>query len=146
MMQDTGATFYGGYDQLYAVRRSPMRISAKVFAIAVALLLLLVFVAVDVSALETRPSVVQVTLVNWYAEGSLLTTSGGFSMHSGQTVSLSLTCSAYCYRLNGVASVSAPFTLVGLSVTYAPIQYANVTVQAPASGYDGPLTITLGVG
>jgi len=140
------ATFYGGYDQVRAIRPARLHIPTKVLAVGVAALMLVVFVAADISALQSRPAVVQVTVVNWYAENALLTTSGGFTMHASQTVTLSLTCSTYCYRFNGEASVSSPFTLLGVTVAYAPIQYANATVQAPSSGYSGPLTIDLGVG
>jgi len=140
------ATFYGGYDQVGYLRPTHVRIPVKVLALGTAALVLVVFVAADVSALQSRPALVQVTVVNWYAENALLTTSGGFTMHTSQTVTLSLTCSTFCYRFNGEASVNPPFQLLRFTVAYAPIQYANATVQAPGSGYDGPMTIDLGVG
>ena len=146
MMQDAMATFYGGYDQVRSIQPSRVHISTKVMAVGVAALVLVVFITADVSAFETRPAVVQVTVVNWDVENSLLTTSAGFTLHGSQTVTLSLTCSTVCFRFNGAATVSSPFTLLGFTVAYAPIQYANATVQAPSSGYSGPMTIDLGVG
>ena len=145
MIQDAMASFYGGYDQAGYIRRAPTRISGKLVAIAIATIALLAFVAADVAALESPPVVVKVTVVNWNVESFPLTTAGGFAMHPSQSVSLTLTCSSYCYRFSDSASVSAPFKLVSFSVVYAPIQYTNATVQAPSSGYDGPLTITLGL-
>jgi hypothetical protein len=139
------ATFYGGYDQVGFLRRSPLRISWKAVALTVATAALLVLIASDVSAIESQPAVVQVTVVDWYVASLLITTSGGFTMHASQTVTLSLTCSSICYRLSGEASVSPPFKLLHFAVTYAPDQYANATVQAPTTSYDGSLTITLGL-
>ena len=143
-MHDSVATFYGAYDQVELRRLPRMRIPWILVGLGLAALVLVVLVAADVAAFDTGTVTVEVTSVSWYAEGGLLTTSGGFSMHASQVVRLTLTCSFICYRLDG-ATVNAPFQLVSFSITDQPIQYANVSVQAPASSYDGPLTITLAV-
>lgn len=145
MMHDSVATFYGGYDQIGFRRIPHLRVPWVAGAIGVTAIVLFGLVATDVSALVNPSVTIQVTGVNWYAEGGLLTTSPGFFLHASESITLTLTCSSVCFRFNGVASVSSPFSLVGVSVTYAPIQYSNVTVKAPSTAYDGPLTITLGV-
>ena len=74
--------------------------------------------------------------------GSRLTTSSGFSLRASTTAFFPLTCASLCLPWNG-ASVSEPFSLVAFSVAYRGLQYTNVTVRAPATGYAGPLTIAL---
>jgi hypothetical protein len=142
---DLVATFYGGYDQVGLSRPLRFRIPRMAVLLAVAGILLCVFIAADVAAYQSLPVNVQVTSVNWFVETEALTTTPGFSLHGSQTTTLTGTCSTLCYRIIG-ATASAPFTVVGFSVVYHPIQYTNVTVRAPSGAYDGPLTITLEVG
>jgi len=144
-MYDSVATFYGGYDSVRYLRRPSVRFSRNALILAVAGVVLLGFVAADVGAFANLPVSVQVTGVSWYAEGELLTTSGGFTLHSSQSTTLVLTCDTICWAVDG-ASVSAPFHLVGLTVIDQPVQYVNVTVQAPSTAYHGGLTIDLAVG
>jgi hypothetical protein len=144
-MHSAAATFYGAYDQVATTRAPRVRIPAWVFGIGVGVLVLLGFVAADVGAFEAIPAKVTVTAVNWFAGSQLLATSPGFTLHSTQTTSLSLTCNLICYRFSA-AAVNAPFQVVAFSVVDQPIQFANVTVQAPSSAYSGPLNITLSVG
>ena len=106
------------------------------------LVLLVVLVAADVSAYESVTAAVRVTAVSWSTEGSLLATSAGFSTHTSRTFTLTLTCSLICYNFAG-ASVSPPFEVVGFSLVNQPIQYANVTLKAPDTSYNGPLAISL---
>lgn len=112
--------------------------------LAVAVGLLAVFVVADVGAYMTDEGTSHVTAVSWYAEGVFLSSSGGFAVHASKTLTLTITCDFICYNFNS-ASVSAPFHLVSFSVVNQPIQYTNVTIRAPASGYTGPLSITLGL-
>jgi len=143
-MHDSVATFYGGYDQVGLFRRAPARIPLRLVALGCAALALVSFVAADVSAYESRPALVGVTVVNWDVGNQLLTTSGGFTLHGSQSTALSLSCSSLCFLITG-ATVSPPFVLTGFTTTNHPIQYTNVTVQAPNSAYNGPMTITLQV-
>jgi hypothetical protein len=143
-MRDYVASFYGGYDPVRLRRTSRLHISWTVVAIAVAVVVLVVLVAADVSAYESRPAVVTVTSVGWYGEGYLLTTGPGFTVHGSQVELFPLTCRSLCLPWNG-ASVSAPFQFVSFSVAYGALQYTNVTVRAPATAYDGPLSIFLEV-
>ena len=143
-MHDTVATFYGGYDQVGVTRAHRLRIPRMVLIIGVALLVLLILVAADVSAYTSRPATVRVSVVDWYLGSELLTTSAGFTLHASDVVTVSLSCDSICYNFNR-ATVNSPFQLVSFALTNSPIQYTNVTVKAPASGYDGPLAITLGV-
>lgn len=106
------------------------------------LVLLVVLIAADVSAYGSATASVRVTAVSWYTEGSLLATSTGFSTHISRTVTLTLTCNLICYNFAG-ASVSPPFEFVGFSLVNQPIQYANVTLKAPDTSYNGPLVISL---
>jgi hypothetical protein len=91
---------------------------------------------------ESQPSTVQVTAVEWFIPGESLATTSGFSMHSSERVTLSLTCNSICFRFNG-ATVETPFTLVNFVVSDDPIQYVNVTVQSPPTAYSGPIAIVL---
>lgn len=141
-MHDYVASFYGGYDQAALRRVSRIRISWLSVAIVVAAIVLIVFVAADAYAYENRPAEVKVSSVGWYAEGYLLTSEAGFTVHPSQLVEFPLTCSSLCLPWVG-ASVNAPFELVSFSVAYHMVQYTNVTVRAPGSAYDGPLSITL---
>jgi hypothetical protein len=145
MAHDLVASFYGGYDQVGVGRPTRLHLPRMTVMVAIAVLLLRVFIAADVSAFESLPVNVQVTSVSWYAEGSLLTTSGGFSLHGAQTTTLTLTCSSVCYRIDG-ATASSPFSVLNVQVSYTPDQHTNVTVRAPSSPYDGTLVITLQVG
>jgi hypothetical protein len=146
MSHDLVASFYGGYDQVGLVRARRWRIPRLTLLMAVAAILLIVFVAADVAAYENLPGNVDVnvTSVSWVSEGSVLTTSGGFALHGSERTTLSLSCSTVCIRFDG-ATASAPFSVVTFHLSYDPDQYTNVTVQAPTSAYNGPLTITLGV-
>jgi len=139
---DPVATFYGGYDQIGIrwVRRQ--RVPWAGVAITLAAIVLIVFVAADVAAFESRPAVVTVTTVTWYAETIDLVSGPGFTMHSGQHVTLPFQCISICFPFTG-ASVNAPFQLVGFTHTPPPVQNVNVTVQAPSGAYSGPLTIVL---
>ncbi len=142
-MQDYVATFYGGYDHVALRRSHRPHVSWLVVLVGVALLVLVGVVAADVSAFENPPAVVHVTSVGWYAQGGiLLNTSAGFTVHPSEAISFTLACSAVCLPWDA-ASVSAPFTLVSFSVSYSAVQYTNLTVRAPSSGYAGPLDITL---
>jgi hypothetical protein len=144
MAHDLVASFYGGYDQVGLARPVRLRIPRMAAILAIAGILLVAFIAADVSAYQNLAVTVKVTSVEWFVEGEALTTSGGFSLHGSQSTTLSLTCSTVCYRFVG-ATASSPFTVLGFSVSYHPIQYTNVTVQAPTSAYDGPLSVTLEV-
>jgi hypothetical protein len=141
-MRDSVASFYGGYD--LELRTSPVQrhIGLPVILLIVALLVLVGFVGADVAAYQGIPPSVQVTAVDWYADSQLLASTGGFSLHGSESVTLSLMCSTVCYAIGG-ATVSAPFHLTGFLVSYSPDQYTNVTVTAPANSYHGPLSITL---
>lgn len=136
------ASFYGGYDLVERARPIQHKWSPILLLVAVTALVLLVFIAADVSAIAALPVAVHVSVVEWYAGIELLTTAPGFTMHSSQTVTLSLTCNFICYEITG-ATVNAPFHLTGFEVAYAPIQYVNASVTAPSSTYSGPLAITL---
>jgi len=141
---DLVASFYGGYDQVGLARTRPYRIPRTAILIAVGVIALVLFVAADVAAYESLPATVEVTSVAWQSEGTVLATQNGFSLHAGERVTLSLSCDTVCIKFGG-ASVNGPFTLLSFAVVYHPDQYTNVTVQAPASDYSGPLTITLSV-
>jgi hypothetical protein len=144
MPRDFVASFYGGYEPVRAYRAPSIRIPRTTLLIGVAVVALLVFVVADVYAFEGLAVPVRVTAVDWQFEGTELATSPGFTAHAGQVVSVSLVCSTICYRFAS-ASVNAPFTLVAWSLSYHPDQYTNVTVRAPTSAYDGPLTVSLAV-
>lgn len=145
MLHDSVATFYGGYDQVGLIRSRRLHVPLTTVAIGVASVVLLVLIAADVSAYEARPVLVLVTQIEWYAEGELLGSEAGFSVHESEIVTLSLACEGLCYRFDGAAA-SSPFHVVSVAIVYHPIEYVNATVQAPSSGYAGPLTMTLGVG
>jgi len=124
----------------------PPLVSGKVVLLAVACVVLAGFVNADVAALyRAPPAAVEVTAVEWFIPGALLSTSAGFSMHSSEQVTVTLTCSNVCFRISG-AAVESPFTLVGFSVVYAPDQYTNVTVKSPSSAYIGPIAVELSLG
>jgi hypothetical protein len=144
-MHSAAATFYGAYDQVEVSRLSRSSISLVVIALGVAAVVLLVFIAVDVAAVEAIPAHVDVTSVEWVAGGATLATTGGFTLAGSQTTVLTLSCQGVCYTFSA-ASASAPFHALALSVVYHPVEYANVTLQAPGSSYTGPLTITLTLG
>ncbi|HLM90712.1 MAG TPA: hypothetical protein VK424_01470 [Thermoplasmata archaeon] len=139
-MHSTVASFYGGYDLVVHARPTHRRVRPVFVLLAVAALVLLVFIAADVSAFQALPVAVHVTAVEWFAGTELLTSTGGFTMPSSQSVTLTLTCNFICYEITS-ATVSAPFHLAGFVVNYAPIQYVNVT--APSGSFTGPLVITL---
>lgn len=143
-MHDYVATFYGGYDQVAHRRLERLRVPWVVVAIGVAVVVLIALVAEDASAYNARPAVVEITSVGWYAEGYLLVSVAGPTVHASDTIRFPLTCSSLCLPWNG-ASVNAPFEVLTFSVVYHSVQYTNVTVRAPSSAYDGPLAITLQV-
>jgi len=145
MMQDAVATFYGGYDRARFIRTSRVRIPVGAVAIGLAAVVLLAFVAADVTAYHNATTPVVVTSVEWYAMGQLLTTSAGFTLHISQTFPLTLACYSLCYRFNSV-TVGAPFQVTSSHIVWQPVEYVNATVQAPATGYNGPLIVYLGVG
>ena len=122
--------------------RDPPFVSGTVLLIATVCLVLSGFIAADVGALANPPVSVQVTQVDWYVNGALLTTSGGFTVSTNQAFTLTLTCADVCMVLYS-ATVSPPFQFLSFSVAYHPIQYVNVTARAPSSGFDGPLAVTL---
>ena len=143
-MHDSVAAFYGGYDQV-GVRRLPrLRVRGIQLAIAVSVVALLVFVAADVSAYEAVTAEVHVTSVTWYANAVWLATTGGFAAHPSEKFVLSETCQLFCFYFKG-ASVNAPFSLVQVSIINVPVQYTNLTIEAPATSYQGTLNITLQV-
>ncbi|HTT16552.1 MAG TPA: hypothetical protein VMH49_04255 [Thermoplasmata archaeon] len=142
-MHDYVASFYGGYDQEIGRRARLRHVPVKVVAVGAASLMLLGLVAADVAALESPPAVVRVTSVEWYAPGGiLLNTSGGFSVRPSTAVAFTLSCSSLCLPWVG-ANASSPFQVESFAVTYAGIQYTNLTVKAPAGSYSGPLSIFL---
>lgn len=116
-----------------------------IYLIAASAVVLVLLVAADVALIETAPPAVQVATVIWYAGPASVTTTPGFTVHTSEKFVLSETCELFCYNFNGV-TVSAPFHLVALSIVNQPIQYTNVTIQAPPSSYDGMLGITLNIG
>ncbi|HTZ61336.1 MAG TPA: hypothetical protein VMC82_01655 [Thermoplasmata archaeon] len=144
-MHDAVATFYGGYDQAGLGRLPRLRIRWIQLAIGVAAVVLLALVAADAYAIASPPPTVDITSVTWYAAGSLAATSAGFTVHAGQKFALTETCELFCYNFKG-ASVAAPFSLVAVTIVNEPVQYTNLTIQAPTSGYSGVLNITLVVG
>ena len=141
-MQDYVAAFYGGYDQIAGARLSRLNIPWMALALAVAAVVLVVLVAADVSALEDRPPIVQVTSISWYAEGYVLVAGAGFTIHGSSSFQIPLQCSGFCLPWNG-ATVNSPFQLLNFSVQYHSVRSTNVTIRAPSSSYDGPLSITL---
>jgi hypothetical protein len=144
-MHDSVATFYGGYDQAGLVRLPLLRVRWVQVAIGVAVVALLLLVAADVSAYSSATAEVRVSAVTWYADGQLLATTAGFTAHPSQAFVLSETCELFCYNFKG-AAVGAPFTLVHVSIVNEPIQYTNLTIQAPSAAYSGTLNITLELG
>lgn len=143
-MHDSVAAFYGGYDQVEVRRLPRLHIRAIPLAIAVSVVALLVFVAADVSAYEAATAEVHVTSVTWYANAVWLATTGGFAAHPSEKFVLSETCQLFCFYFKG-ASVNAPFSLVQVSIINVPVQYTNLTIEAPATSYQGTLNITLQV-
>jgi hypothetical protein len=141
-MYDPQAAFYGGYDRLRPTSPPLPRIRSVQFGIGVAVLALLVFVTADAYAISAAPVNVHVTSVAWTTEGIDLATTSGLTVHGGQTFTVSLTCASLCYRFVG-ATANSPFTVVGFSTELQPIQFTNVTVQAPSSAFTGALTISL---
>ena len=141
-MYDSMANFYGGYERAGLIR--PVHVPWIALTIGISGLVLLGFVAADVAAVQNRPVSIEITAVDWDAYGGLLATTTGFSMHASQITTLTLLCSTVCLRFNG-ATVSSPFVLVTFALSYSPDQYTNVTVQAPVTGFTGPLTISLSV-
>jgi hypothetical protein len=144
-MNDPFATFYGGYDRVEVRRQTLLRIGWLQVAIGVALVFLLLFVAADVSAIETPPAAVDVTSVQWYVLGAVVASTGGFSVHAGQSFILSETCQLFCYNFKA-ATVSSPFQLAKLTIVNQPVQFVNLTIRAPSGGYSGALGITFVVG
>ncbi len=144
VQHDMVARFYGGYDQVGMHQPAPVHISRNAIVIGIAGLVLFAFVAADVSAFENPPVLVKVSNVNWYILGTLVTTSGGFTIRASQSTYLSLTCTGLCFEVVGV-SVSSPFTLVNSTVVSAPVQWVNLTVKARSTAYDGNLSVTLAV-
>jgi len=142
MAHDLVASFYGGYDQVGVAPGRQWRIPRMTILIAIGAILLIAFIAADVSAYENLNVDVTVTSVAWVVDGEALSTTPGFSMHGGQSTTLTGLCDSFCLRWVG-ATVSAPFTLVAFTVAYHSEQITNVTIRAPSSSYDGPLTITL---
>ena len=145
MIHDSAATFYGGYDQTGVGRLPTLRLPRVQFAIAVASVALILLLASDVAAIGSEPAIVQVSSVDWFAGNISLGNSSGFRVVGSQTFHLTETCELFCFNFRG-ATVSSPFELLRFTVTDVPIQYANLTIRAPGSSYDGPLTITLEVG
>ena len=141
-IQDPLAAFYGGYERTDLVRPPLFRIRPVYVAIAIALLALAGLIAADAGALTVGTATVNVTSVEWETGGLVLATAAGFNVHSSQTFLVILTCAGVCYRFIG-ASANAPFHVVAFSRVDSPIQFTNVTVQAPAGSYSGGLTISL---
>jgi len=140
---DSLSPYSGEVHRWQRFEHEPPLIRGKTLLVFCVCLVLIGFVAADVALLsQAPPAPVNVTVVEWFVPGAPLTTASGFSMHSSQQVTLTLTCSSLCYRVNG-ATVYAPFTLAGFSVAYHPDQYINVTVQSPSTAYSGPIAIEL---
>ncbi len=141
-MHDSVATFYGGYDQVATRRLAPARVPWTRVALVLAVIVLLVVVAADVAAVTTSAVPVRITAIDWYAEGGLLTSTSGLTVRGGTTFVATLECSTVCFRVTGVTA-AAPFQVAGVLISYSPDQWVNVTVRAPTSSYDGPLTLTI---
>ncbi|HTP56010.1 MAG TPA: hypothetical protein VML53_05015 [Thermoplasmata archaeon] len=144
-LHDYAATFYGGYDHVALRTVRAFRMPWAILAVGVAAAVLVGLVAADAAVVVSGPSVVRVTVVSWYAEGYLLNTTAGFSVRTSAVVTFALTCDparSFCFPFTG-ASVSAPFTVIAFSSVAHPIDYTNLTLRAPATRFDGPLTISL---
>jgi hypothetical protein len=141
-MYDPQAAFYGGYDRTALTSRPLLRIRGIQLAIGLAVTILVLFVAADAYAFSAGPVNVRVTSVAWTANGIDLATTSGFTVHAGQSFTVSLSCASLCYRFVG-ATANAPFTVVAFSTELQPIQFTNVTVQAPSNAFTGALTISL---
>ena len=144
-MPDPLANFYGGYDPSGLPQLPRLRIRPIYAAIAVATIVLVIFVAADAAAVDNFPATVHVSSVDWFAEGTELATSAGFTVHASQTFIVTETCQLFCYNFDG-ATVGAPFHLVRVTIVNQPVQFTNVTIQAPSGTYNGPLTVTLELG
>lgn len=138
------AVVHGGHERILLGHHIRRRFPWLAAAIVVASIVLVALVAADISTYEANTGSVQITGVNWYAGSILLITGAGFSLHPSEQVTLPLQCLSICFPFTG-ASVDAPFHLIVFSDTLPPIQNVNVTVQAPAAAFSGPLTITLSV-
>ena len=144
-MHDSVATFYGGYDQTGVGRLPSLRFKPIYLAVGAAVIVLLILIAADVSAAGSSPASIHVSSVQWYVGQTLLASTGGFTVSSGQHFVETLSCTMVCLNFVG-ASVAVPFTLVSFSVVNEPAQYTNLTIAAPSSGYSGILSITMLVG
>lgn len=128
--------------QRYA--REPPLVSGTVLLIAVSTLVLAGFVTADAYALTTTPVKVTVTQVNWFVGNFSVGNQSGFQVAGGHDFALGLICEIFCPTFTGV-TVAAPFSLVNDTIAYPWFEYVNLTVRAPGSAFDGPLTITLQV-
>lgn len=113
--------------------------------IGVAAVALALLVAADIGLVESSALTVRVATVDWYVGSASVASTSGFIVHPSQKFVLSETCELFCYNFNGV-TVSTPFHLVAVSIVNQPIQYTNITIQAPTGSYDGMLGITLEIG
>ena len=114
----------------------------KAVLLGVAVVVLLGFVATDVAYYENVTAPVDVSVVNWYTAGQLVGTSHGFVLHTSEAFNLTFACVGLCYRYLG-AVIGSPFRLVSTQIFYYPTEYLNLTIQAPSTGYTGPLTVSL---
>ena len=128
--------------QRYA-RQRPL-VSGTVILIALASLVLVGFVAADANALYSLPVKVTVTQVNWFVGNYSVGNESGFTVPGGHEFSLGLVCEIFCPTFTG-ATVGAPFSLVNDTIAYPWFEYVNLTIKAPNSAFDGPLTITMQV-
>jgi hypothetical protein len=141
-MYDPMASFYGGYDRTNLTRRPLLRVRWVQIGIGLAVIMLVGFLAADAYAIAASPRTVDVTDVTWTTSGTTLASAAGFTIHGGATFTESLTCASVCYRFTG-ATVNSPFAVVAFATEIHPIQFTNVTIRAPSSGYSGPLEISL---
>jgi hypothetical protein len=144
-MRDPFAAFYGGYDRTALVRRPALHLHPIRIAFLIAVPVLAVFVVSDVALATGTTSSIRVTAVDWEVDGAVLATAAGFEARPSHVVSLTLTCTDLCYRFTG-ATASSPFVVTAFSTVDQPIQFTNVSVQTPSSGYTGVLTISLVLG
>jgi hypothetical protein len=141
-MRSVEAAFYDPY--VWQTARSPRRISLGIAAVVIGVLVLLALIAADVSAYEAIPAKITIERVDWMVGNFSIGNSSGFTTLSGHAFPENLVCEIFCPNFDR-ASVSSPFTLASSSFAYPWFEYVNLTIQAPSSGYDGTLTITLGV-
>jgi hypothetical protein len=144
-MRGTFAAFNGGYDRTALVRRPAFHLHPIRIAYIIAVPVLAAFLASDITLATGSSPSVRVSTVDWDVDGAVLATAAGFEARPSHVVTLTLTCTELCYRFSG-ATANSPFVVTAFSTTDQPIQFTNVSVQTPSSGYTGVLTISLVLG